>query len=174
MAFMTTAVAGLLGAGTATAGAAATTGISISSILQGIATVGGVVASIAAGNAEGEKLQAEGQDALQEKGLETLQSVERKRGLLKAAQEAVGQSDTAYAASGVDLSFGSAQEARTNVFREADLSLNSESATTAGRLSRLDERAQNLFRMASGARRMGILGALTRGASGFASIADQV
>ena len=55
--FMLGAVSSLLGggsaAGAATAGAAATgSGFSIGSVLQGLATVGGVVASIAAGNAQ--------------------------------------------------------------------------------------------------------------------------
>ena len=174
------AMTGLLGgAGTAgaTAGAAATTastGLSISSILQGVATVGGVVASIAAGNAEADSLKMQARDAEEEKTLEVVQSVDRKRSLLKSAQEAVGEVDTAYAASGVDLSFGSAAQARQDVFREADRGLNSDSATTGSRLNRLTERAQNLYRMAKGARRMGVIGGITRGLSGFASLAQQV
>jgi hypothetical protein len=161
--------------GTATAAATtASTGLSISSILQGVATVGGVVASIAAGNAEASSLKMQGRDAEQEKTLEVLQSVDRKRSLLKSAQEAVGEIDTAYAASGVDLSFGSAAQAKKDVFREADYSLNSESATTGSRLNRMTERAQNLFRMAKGAKRMGVVSGLTRGLSSLQSLSQQV
>lgn len=174
------ALTGLLGGAGATAGTAATaattaaTGLSISSILQGVATVGGVVASIAAGNDEAANLKMQGRDAEQEKTLEVLQSVDRKRSLLKGAQEAMGEVDVAYASSGVDLSFGSAAQAKKDVFRETDLSLNSESATTGSRLNRLTERAQNYYRMAKSARRLGVLNALTRGLQGFASLAQQV
>jgi hypothetical protein len=173
------ALSGMLGgagAAAGTAGAAASTastGLSISSILQGVATVGGVVASIAAGNAEASNLKMQARDAEEEKTLEVLQSVDRKRSLLKGAQEAMGEIDTAYAASGVDLSFGSAAQAKKDVFRETDLSLNSESATTGSRLSRLTERAQNYYRMAKGAKLMSRIGGLTRGLSGFAEIADR-
>jgi hypothetical protein len=174
------ALTGMLGGAGATAGATAgaaattaSTGLSISSILQGVATVGGVVASIAAGNAEASNLKMQARDAEEEKTVEVLQSVDRKRSLLKSAQEAVGEIDAAYSASGVDLSFGSAAQAKKDVFRETDLSLNSESATTGSRLSRLTDRAQNYYRMAKGAKRMGLIGGLTRGLSGFAEIADR-
>lgn len=176
MAFLATVLPGIMG-GTAAAGTAvastAATGLSISSILQGVATVGGVVASIASGNEQAASLEAQARDAQQEKGIETMQSVERKRGLLKQAQESVGQIDTAYAASGVDLSFGSAQEARTQVFRNADISLNSDSATTGSRLSRLSEREQNLFRMAAGARQSALFSGILGGLRGIASIRQQ-
>jgi hypothetical protein len=175
------AMTGLLGGAGATAGATAgaaattaSTGLSISSILQGVATVGGVVASIAAGNAEASNLKMQARDAEDEKTLEVVQSADRKRSLLKGAQEAVGEIDTAYAASGVDLSFGSAAQAKQDVFREADRGINTDSATTSGRLSRLTERAQSLYRMSKSARRMGVVGGLTSGLKGFASIAQQV
>jgi hypothetical protein len=179
--FMLGAVSGILGgggaaagAGAGTAAATAGTGLSISSVLQGVATVGSVVASIAAGNAEAQSLRAQAVDAEQEKGLEVLQSSERKRGLLAEAQEAIGEIDVAYAGSGVDLSFGSAQQARKRVFREADVALNSDSATVANRLNRLGERASGYRRMAKQAKAMGWLSGLTRGISGFASLAEQV
>jgi hypothetical protein len=176
MAFLATVLPGIMGttaaAGTAVASTAAT-GLSISSILQGVATVGGVVASIASGNDQAASLEAQARDAQAEQGIETLQSVERKRGLLKQAQESVGQIDTAYAGSGVDLSFGSAQEARTQVFRNADIALNSDSATTGTRLSRLDERSQNLFRMAAGARQSALFGGALGLLRGYSRLSQQ-
>lgn len=168
------AAAGAAGAAAGTAGAAASTGISISTILQGVATIGGVVASIAAGNAESESLKAQARDAEAEKPIETLQHVERRRSLLKAAQESVGELDAAYASSGVDLSFGSARQARENTFREADIGLNSDAGTTASRLNRLSERASNYYRMAKNARKMGVIGGLTRGLGGLSSLMQQV
>lgn len=171
-----------LGAASATGGtgaaatgtvAAASTGLSISSILQGVATVGGIVATIAAGNAESAALKAQARDAEAEKGFETLQSVDRKRSLLAAAQDAVGESDVAYAGSGVDLSFGSAAQARQNTYREADLGLETDSATTALRIDRLTERARNFRKMAKRTKLASYLSAGVKGISGIASLAEQ-
>lgn len=153
--------------------AAASTGLSISSILQGVATVGGIVATIAAGNAEAEGLKAQARDADAEKPFETLQSIDRKRSLLAAAQDAAGEADVAYAGSGVDLSFGSARQARQNVYREADLGLDTDSGTTSMRIDRLTERARNYRRMAKRTKLASYLSAGVKGAAGFASIAEQ-
>jgi hypothetical protein len=162
------ATAGTAAAGTAAAGAAAGGGFSLSSILSGLSTVGGIVATIAAGNAEAQKMEMMAQDAEDEKGFETLQSVDRKRSLLKAAQEAVGESDVAYAASGVDLSFGSARKARTDAYREADYGLDTESGTAATRLSRLQLRADNYRIMAKQAKSLGFFNAFTQGLGALA------
>lgn len=153
--------------------AAASTGLSISSILQGVATVGGIVATIAAGNAEAEGLKAQARDAEAEKPFETLQSIDRKRSLLAAAQDAAGEADVAYAGSGVDLSFGSARQARQTVYREADLGLDTDSGTTSLRLDRLTERARNYRRMAKRTKLSSYLTAGVKGLSGISSIMDQ-
>lgn len=157
----------------ATAGAAAGTGFSVSSILQGLTGVGGLVAAISAGNAEGARLDGEASDAVRERGFETVQNVERRRGLLAAASENLGEVDVAYGASGVDLSFGSANEARRKVFREVDLANTTDSATTEIRLGRLSERARNFRKLGKQARRMGILGGFSRAGDQFASLLEQ-
>lgn len=179
--FLLTAVSGLFGGagGAAAAGAgaattaAAGTGFSISSVLQGLATVGGVVASIAAGNAEAENLKMQARDVEAEKPLETLRSVERKRSLLKAAAEAVGEEDAAYAASGADLSFGTAAQARQSVYRQTDLGLNTDSATTEMKINRLTEKSRNLRLMAKRAKSLGLLNAFSGGLGNAASLAEQ-
>jgi hypothetical protein len=157
----------------ATGTTAASTGLSISSILQGVATVGGIVATIAAGNAESAALKAQARDAEAEKGFETLQSIDRKRSLLAAANEAKGELDVAYAGSGVDLSFGSAAQQRQNVYREADLGLETDSATTALRLDRLTERARNFRKMAKRTKLASYLSAGVKGLQGFSSLQQQ-
>lgn len=179
--FLLSGAASLLGGGGAAAAggaaagatAAAGTGFSLSSVLQGLATVGGIVATISAGNAEASRLEMQANDAEAEKPFETLQGVDRKRSLLKAAAEALGEQDVAYAASGVDLSFGSAAQARKDAYREVDLGLETDSATTMGRLARLTERAANFRTMAKASRRMGMIRGLSQGFSGLASLADQ-
>lgn len=177
--FMLGAVSSLLGggsaAGAATAGAAATgSGFSIGSVLQGLATVGGVVASIAAGNAQAAQYEMQARDAQANKSFETLQGVDRRRSLLAEAQDAVGKTDVAYAGSGLDLSFGSAREARQRVYRNTDMAVDSSEATTAMRLSRLDEQAANYWSMAKSARSMGLFQGLLGGLQGVNSILQQV
>jgi hypothetical protein len=179
--FLMSAVGGMLGGtlgGTAAAGTAATAGaaaggFSLSSILQGVATVGGLVASIASGNAEAASLKAQAADVNQEKTLENLQSADRRRGLLASAMDTVGQIDTAYAASGSDLSFGSAVAAKQAVFRSADLGLTSDSATTALQLDRMDAKQRALRTAAKQARTMGWLQGLTSTAKNLYSMSQQ-
>jgi hypothetical protein len=157
------AVPGIAGAATLTPaaaglGAAAAGGFSLSTLLQGGATVLGLVSSIQAGRAEQERLDLMAQDADREQPLETLQGIDRRRSLKAAAMDAIGEMDVAYAGSGVDLSFGTAAQARTDAFRETDLGLTTESGTTMTRLARLTERAANYRRMGKRALQAGIIG----------------
>ncbi len=152
-------------AGTAAAGATATTtaasGFSLASILQGTATVLGVVSAIGAGNQDAAALEAQAVDAEREKPLETLQGIERRSSIKQAMADAVGAQDVAYAASGVDLSFGTAGAARKDAFREADLASTTATGTEQVRVSRLDERAASYRRAAKQARRAGLVSGLT-------------
>lgn len=170
------AAAGATAAGTAAAGAAgvaapvAASGLSLSSILQGTATVLGVVSSIAAGNAEATQAELAASDAEAEKPLENLQGIQRRSSIKKQLAAAIGAQDVAYAASGVDLSVGTAAQARNDAFREADTALAVDAGTQETRLSRLTERAANYRLAAKQARRGGYLNGLIGGAQGFASI----
>lgn len=165
---------GAAAAGTAAAAAApVASGISLTSILQGTATVLGVVSSFAAGNAEADMLEMQAQDAEREKPLENLQGIERRSSIKKAMVDALGAQDVAYAASGVDLSFGTARAARTDAYREADLALTTDVGTQQTRVARLDERARNYRSQAKQARRAGMLNGLVGGLQGFASFAGR-
>lgn len=155
----------------AAAGTAAASGISLSTILQGTASVLGLVSSIAAGQADRDQAEAMAADAEAEQPLEILKGIDRRRSLKLATIDAIGEMDAAYAASGVDLSFGTAAQARKEAFREADLGLTSEAGTTMTRLARLTERAANYRAMGKRAMRAGVVsglaGALSSGASIF-------
>ncbi len=172
-------VAGLFGGGAGAAGTAGGIGGAVSTvstigtILEGGATVLGLVSSIAAGSAEREQMELAAIDAEREQPLEILQNIERRTSLKAAAADAVGDIDTAYAASGVDLSFGSARKARQDVFRETDVGITSDAGTTMSRLSRLQERAANYRRMGKRAMRAGVLGGLAGAATGFSRIAGR-
>ena len=165
--------ASVLGGGGAAAGVAGTaagaaaTGLSISSIMQGVASVGGLVATIAAGNAEAANYKAQAADAERQKPFENLQSVDRKRSLLKAAADATGDVNVAYAASGLDLSFGSANEARRSINRQTDMGLTTDAATTSMRIDRLTEQSRNFRQMAKRSK----VAAWINGATNFASTA---
>jgi hypothetical protein len=165
------AAAGTAAAGAAAgAGAAATTGLTISSVLEGVATVGGLVMSIASGAAQKEQADAAADDADRQQSLENLEGINRRRSLKQAATDAIGAQDVAYAASGVDLSFGTASQARTEAFREADLGLASDVGTQQTRIARLQERAASYRQMGKRALLGGIIGGITGAAEGFGRI----
>jgi len=166
------AAAATTGAGAAASGAAAAagTGFSLSGILQGIATVGGLVASIGAGEEDAQAKELAAQDAEREQQLETLQGIERRRSIRVNLRDALGAQDVAYAGSGVDLSFGTAKEARNDAYREADLGLSSDTGTEMTRVSRLSERAATYRASAKRARSLGIFRGITGTAGQLASI----
>jgi hypothetical protein len=160
-------------AGAATAGATAAGGLSLASILQGTATVLGFVSAVGAGNADAQKMELEAADADREQPLETLQGIERRTSIKRAMADAVGAQDTAYAGSGVDLSFGTAANARKDAYREADLALTTATGTEMTRSARLVERAANYRSGAKKARASGWVTGLSAGASQLASIKNR-
>lgn len=175
-------LAGLFGSGAAVApgiagaatmvGGAASGGFSLASLLQGTMTVLGVASAIGAGNAEAEALNAQADDAEREKPLETLQGLQRRGSIKRAMAEAVAAQDVGYAASGLDLSFGTARHARTEAFREADLALTTSQGTEETRIARLSERAANYRSMAKRARSRGLLNGLMGGLQGAMGLFD--
>ncbi|GAA2871944.1 hypothetical protein GGQ99_000962 [Aminobacter niigataensis] len=165
---------GAAAAGTAAAAAApVASGFSLATVLQGTATVLGVLSSISAGNAEADALELQAQDAEREKPLENLQGIERRASIKRAMADALGAGDVAYAASGVDLSFGTARAARTDAYREADLALTTDAGTQQTRVARLSERAAGYRASAKQAKRAGLLNGLVGGAKGLASMAER-
>lgn len=157
--------------GVATAGAAASTGFSLSTLLQGGLTVLGVMSSLSAGAADAEQATQAANDAAREKDLETLQGIDRRASIKRQLMDATGAQDVAYAASGVDLSFGTAVQAKQDAFREADLALTSDVSTQEVRQSRLTEREANYRSAAKRARFGGVLNALQGGLQGAMSFA---
>lgn len=149
------------------------TGLSLGSLLQGTATVLGVVSSIGAANGEAAQAELAASDADGEQNLETLQGIERRTSIRRQVADAIGAQDVANAASGVDLSFGTAAAARNDAFREGDLALTGDAGTEQTRVSRLMERARNYRSQAKSLKRFGIFNAFTSGLKGFQAIADR-
>ncbi|MDP9560502.1 UNVERIFIED_ORG: hypothetical protein J2740_001691 [Rhizobium nepotum] len=171
-----TAAAGAAGSGAATTAAAAApaaAGFSLSSLLQGTATVLGMVQSINAGKADADAANAAADDAAREVPLETLQGINRRTMLKKEMMDSIGQQDVAYAASGVDLSFGTPLQARNDAFRQADLGLTSDVGTEQTRIGRLQERQVEYRKRASRARQSGLFNAAVIGLKGATSTADR-
>jgi hypothetical protein len=157
----------------ATAAGVASSGFSLSGLLQGTLGVLGVVSEIAAGNADAAQAELAASDAEAEKDFETLQGIERKSSIKRAMMDALGAQDVAYAASGVDLSFGTAASARKDAFREADAALTADVSTEEVRKSRLTERAANYRSQAKRARSMGLFRGLSAGLQLGASFAGR-
>ena len=168
-----TAAAGAGAAAGGAATAAAAPSFSLSSLLQGTASVLGMVQSISAGKADAEAANAAADDAAREVPLETLQGITRRTALKKEMMDSIGQQDVAYAASGVDLSFGTPSQARTEAFRQADLGLTSDAGTEQTRIGRLNEREAEYRKRARRARQSGLFNAAIIGVKGATSTADR-
>lgn len=123
--------------------------------LQGGATLLSVSAGLQARRAEADALEADALDAETEIDLEQLQGLARRNSLKREAFRAVGEIDAAYAASGVDLSFGSPRRARREAFRELDSAMSSDMTTETTRVNRLKERADTYRARARGVRSAG-------------------
>lgn len=177
---MTTIIAGISSIASSAGGAAATAassgagilggGSALASILQGTATVLSVASQIRASNADASALEAQARDAEHEKILEGLQETDRKIDIKRATLQALGERDVAYAASGIDLSFGTAAQARKEAIRQSEVSLATNGLTTQSRQDRLDLRASEQRIQASRVRSGGLASALASGAGGIASI----
>lgn len=153
-----------------TAPPVASAGFSLAGLLQGGATVLGIVSKFAAGAAEADRAEADALDAQRERALERLQGIDRRTSIRAQLAEAIGAQGVAYASSGLDLTFGTASQARADAFREADLALTTDANTEQVRDSRLVERAANYRSAAKRARMGGVLDGLAYGAESFARI----
>lgn len=179
--FVTSLFGGGATAGATTAGAATAAGTAgvasggsfFSSLLQGTATVFGAASVLAAGNADAEQLELAADDAAREVPLETLQGITRRSSIKAEMMERLGEQDTANAASGVDLSFGTPRAARSQAFRQADLALNTDIGTEQTRVARLQERETNYRKRSKRAKSSGLFDAIGIGLKGATSIADR-
>jgi hypothetical protein len=152
---------------------AAASGLSLTSLLQGTATVLGIASSVAGGNAEAAQAELAASDAEAEQPLENLQGIARRSSIKRQMADAIGAENVAYAASGVDLSTGTAAAARSDAYRDADLALTTDAGTQETRLSRLSERAKNYRLMAKQSRRSGWLTGLTGGLNTLLSFGER-
>jgi len=170
--------AGLTAAGGAAAvgGAGASTGALLgagsllSTILAGTATVAGMMGATGAGEEQARTLNAQAMDARTEQEIEQLRGGERRDSLRRSLLQTLGERDVAAAASGIDLSFGTAAMARDEAERDAERALTTDQATEDLRVSRLQEREGEFRLAARAAKKAGRLKAVGLGVQGAASM----
>jgi hypothetical protein len=164
----TSAAAPVVGAAAPVVGAAAPVvqGSLLQTLLQGGATALGIANAISSGNEKSDQLKLAADDADRQVPLETLQGISRKSSIKQEMMQRLGQMDTANAASGVDLSFGTPLQARRDAFQQADLGLATDVGTQQTRVARLEERSADYRRRARKASQSGIFDALSIGLSG--------
>ena len=141
----------------------------VGSILSGVATVGSVLNTQRAGDQAAKSYELNAQDAETSALIETNQGTERRTSLKAALIQAVGERDVATAASGTDLSFGTAALARREAIADSERALTVDQNTTDVRVARLRERAASLRQMGSQARGGALAKAAGIGITGLAS-----
>lgn len=157
----------MLGAGAAGLGGLLGSTSTWAGLLSGGATVASVLQARRAGEQEAHKLNLAAGDADLEAKIEQIRGLERRNSLKAKFVEAVGERDVAYAASGVDLTFGTPAIARQEAVRDTERALAIDQDTENLRRSRLLERAGNYRLAAAQAREGGIFKAIGLGAAGL-------
>ena len=158
------AVGSALGLGAATAAPAATAMGSLGSLgsfattlASGAATAFSALSSLRAGQMQSREYTLAGQDAQMQATQAEIAGQSREIGLKQELVKNLGDISTAYAASGIDLSYGVADQARARVATEADQALTMDRASTTMRKTRLYQQATEYGMMARSARKSSLL-----------------
>lgn len=161
-------VGGAIGIGGGGAAASASGGLLASlgkastwgSILSGGATVLSLMAqrqantsSLVAAEMDASALEGQADDTRLEIGQEEVAGANRRNSIRRALLETIGDRDAAYAASGVDLSFGTPAVAREQAAASAERALGQDRDSQKINVSRLEQRAANLRSRAALTRR---------------------
>lgn len=144
--------------GSATSGTAvSTSGFSFASILQGGAGLLSAMSAMRTGQSQAAMYSSQAADTRLDVTQEAIDATERQTGLRKQLLTALGERDTAYAASGVDLSFGTPVQARTEAIQDANNAIAVDQSNSDLRKSRLRSRAAGLDAMAADAKSAGAI-----------------
>ena len=162
---LASAGAGLTGLGT-TLGAAGGVGSLATGILGGTATAFSALSSLRAGQQQRDAYRQQATDAQLEATNEELQGQRREIGLKNELSSKLGSISSAYAAAGIDLSYGAAETASSTAGTKADQELSMDRATTEMRKARLNQRGGSYLGMAREARASSILQAAGQAAAG--------
>lgn len=163
------AAAGAGAAGAATGLATAAGGSSgVLSILQGAASVAGVLATIGAGNAQAESYKAQAFHSDMEAKNEEAQGLQRTTQLKRELLKIVGESDVNYAAAGIDISTGVAAEARATAEDRASQEISIDRSTTDARAAMARLQAASYRSLAQSAKSNALFSGLASAFQAFA------
>ena len=168
--------AGAAAAGTAAAGTAAAAGTSlfsastIGTLLSGGASLVGAMAALRKGQDEADQLNLQAVDTDRQAGQADIDAENRQNSLRRGLIKQIGEQDVAYAASGLDLSFGTAAQARADAEKDAANALTTDTENEAATKLALARRAQQYRMAAKQARSAGMLSAIGTGIGAAADI----
>lgn len=156
---------GFTGGAASTAGAAGSLfgGSSWLTLLQGGASALSVMSQLSAGEEKSSALDAAARDADLQASQERIAGEQRQSSLRRAAADQMAERDAAYAASGVDLSFGTPQQAKAQDIEDASRALGIEQGNTEMLVARRQEQAAEYRRSSRMARRSATLKAVMSG-----------
>lgn len=123
----------------------------------------GALSTLSAGEEKADALNASAADADMQAGNERIVGQERRSSLKRQAADEIAQKQAAYAAGGVDLSFGTPQIAQAQDVRDAEHALAVDQGTEDQRVARLAGRAAELRSAAKSARNASMLSAFIKG-----------
>lgn len=161
------------GAAAAGAGAAAAGGITLTQVLSGVATVGSIFSTIAAGAAEAESLKNQAWEAQMQKGQEQIESVRRTTDMKRELARVLGENDVAYSAAGIDISSGVAAQGRATAETRAAQEVSIDRDQTAARGAMYDARSSMLRGMARRRMATAVGSAAMTGFQSFATMAGK-
>lgn len=152
----------------ATAAPSLMSGSTLFSVLQGTATALSVVGGLRAGQEMAFQRDMQAEDAKTEAAMEGTRGTERRTAIKRQMLEDLGARDVAYAASNVDLAFGTPAVARQQAVADANNALSTDAETQTIRQTQLMRRSAAFKAMAEEARSSATLKAIGGGLS-FAS-----
>jgi hypothetical protein len=182
MEFATAALSAIgIGGGSAAAGGAAAAagaplnlvaagsgGSMFAGILQGGLGVLGAMGALRAGQAQADAYRSQAADTRLQVGQEDVNATLKETSMRKALIRSLGERDVAYAASGVDLSFGTPATARAAAIADASEAMSLERQNTDMRKSQLRAKADTYDALASDAEDAGLFKAIgSIGAAGL-------
>lgn len=129
----------------------------------------GALSTLSAGAEKADALNAAAVDADLSAGNERIVGQERRSSLKRQAAEEIAQKQAAYAAGGLDLSFGTPQLAQAQDVKDAEHALAVDQGTEDQRVARLNARASELRSAAKSARSASYLSAFLKGGEALLS-----
>lgn len=151
----TAAAAGTAAAGTAAAGGLFGTGISATAILQGVATIGGTLATLSAASAKAQSYKAQAEETEIEAVADDTQGLQRQTQMKRELLRVLGENTVSAAASGIDLGSGLAADVNADASSRAARELSIDRAQQDARRAMFRARAAGFRQLAKNAKSEG-------------------